>query len=292
MSAFYSMRQAVVEGQFYPADKTVLKKQVEKFLSSLDVSSIVKKDFKAGIVPHAGFDYSGRCAGYLYKHLEGRNIDTFIILGTNHSGLGNKISFAIDDFDNCLGTVECDMEVIEELLIKTKHGKLDVGVNEDSHKYEHSIEVQLPFLQVTCQNFKIVPILLRDLSILEIQKVGKIMSDLVKEQGKHGKQVFVIASSDFTHYGKAYGFAPFKESLRDNLYNLDGNAIDKILALDVEGFFGAARLTTICGFNAIAVLVSCAKNLGLKAEKLCYYTSGDVVNKWDNVVGYASIGFY
>lgn len=286
------MRHAVVEGQFYPADKTALKSMIDGFFSKLEIASVKDKPVKVGIVPHAGYVFSGKCAAFLYKQLRNSEFDTFIILGTNHSGLGEKIAFSIDDFDNVFGKVESDMDVFEELVVKMKHNKFNVGVSEEAHKYEHSIEVQIPFLQQVTSKFKIVPVLLRDLSVMEIENIGKIISNLVKEQEKKGKKIFVLASSDFTHYGKSYGFAPFKESLRDNLYKLDGVAIDKILELDVEGFYGKARQTTICGFNAVSVAVSVAKNLGLKGEKLCYYTSGDVLNKWDNVVGYASIGFY
>ncbi len=286
------MRHAVVEGQFYPADKTALRKMIEDFFSRLEIVSIKDKPIRAGIAPHAGYIFSGKCAAFLYKQLRNSEFDTFIILGTNHSGLGEKITFSIDDFDNVFGKVESDMEIIEELLINGKRNKFDIGVSEEAHKYEHSIEVQLPFLQLTCKNFKIVPVLVRDLSIIEIQKLGKIISDIIKEKEKKGKKIFILASSDFTHYGRNYGFVPFSDNVKDNLYNLDGSAIDKILELDVEGFYGKARQTTICGFNAVSVAVSVAKNLGLKAEKLCYYTSGDVLNKWDNAVGYASIGFY
>lgn len=286
------MRHAVVEGQFYPGKKDELKQMIDGFFSKLEVASVKDKPIKVGIVPHAGYIYSGKCAAFLYKQLKNLDFDTFIILGTNHSGLGEKIAFTIDDFDNSLGVVECDMEIIEDLLVKLKNSKLNVGVSEEAHRYEHSIEVQLPFLQQVTRKFKIVPVLLRDLSIIDIQKMGKMISDIIKENEKKGKKIFVLASSDFTHYGDSYGFVPFKDNIRENLYKLDGEAINKILELDVEGFYGKARLGTICGFNAVAVLVSVAKNLKLTPEKLCYYTSGDVLGKWESAVGYASFGFY
>lgn len=286
------MRRAFVEGKFYPESKEQLRKTIDGFFSGLDVSSVREINARAGIAPHAGFVYSGKCAAFLYRQLRNSEFDTFIILGTNHSGVGERIVFSVDDFETSLGSLECDIDIIERLLIKLKYGKFDCGVSEEAHKYEHSIEVQLPFLQVACKSFKIVPVLLRDLSIIEIKKAGKIISDLVREQEKRGKRVFVLASSDLTHYGKSYGFVPFTSSVRDNLYKLDGNIIDKILSLDAEGFYAEARKSTVCGMYSIAVLIEIAKNLNLKSEKLCYYTSGDVLNKWDSAVGYASIGFY
>ena len=283
------MRHAIVSGKFYPAGRHELINQIDGFFSQLEIASLKQRKIKAAIVPHAGYVFSGKCASFVYKLLKNQEFDCFIILGTNHSGLGSKISMSIDDFDTPLGAVESDMGVIEDILVTAKKDKFDIGVDEEAHRYEHSIEVQLPFLQSVQKNFKIVPVLLRDLSIKEIEKFGKILSEIVLEDRK---KVFILASSDFTHYGRDYGFLPFTESIKENLYNLDGRAIDAVLKLNAEDFYVQSRKTTICGSQAIACLLAIAENLNLKAEKLCYYTSGDILGKWDNVVGYASIGFY
>lgn len=282
------MRHAIVSGKFYPENKEELKKQIDGFFSQLEIASLKQRNIKAAIVPHAGYVFSGKCASFVYKLLKNQEFDCFIILGTNHSGLGSKISMSIDDFDTPLGAVESDMGVVEDILIKAKKEKFDISVDEEAHRYEHSIEVQLPFLKSVQKNFKIVPILLRDLSIKELEKFGKILSDIIKEDKK---KIFVLASSDFTHYGRAYGFLPFTENIKENLYNLDNRALDSIFKLDAEDFYVQARKTTICGSQAIACLLAIAKNLNLKAEKLCYYTSGDILGKWDSVVGYASLAF-
>lgn len=280
------MRHAIVAGQFYPAGKEELKKQIENFFSSLDISVLKDRKIIGGIVPHAGYIFSGKSASYVYKLLKDK-FDTFIVLGTNHSGLGSKISLSIDDFDTPLGAVESDISLVEE-IVKKKAG-LDLEVNETAHKYEHSIEVQLPFLKVVQKGFKIAAILVRDLSIEEIKKFGKIISEIVK---KKQERIFILASSDFTHYGRSYGFLPFRENVRENLYKLDEKAIKKIEELDVPGFLNEARKTTICGKDAIACCIEICKNLGCKkGEKLCYYTSGDIVNEWENAVGYASLVF-
>ncbi|MFH1711145.1 MAG: AmmeMemoRadiSam system protein B [Nanoarchaeota archaeon] len=286
------MRKAVVAGQFYPENVEELKSMIDGFFSDLQVSSISDKPIRAGIAPHAGYVFSGKCAAFLYKLLKNQNFDTFIILGTNHSGMGENICFSISDFETPLGIVENDMNLTEDLLIQIKKLNVKSGVSEEAHKYEHSIEVQLPFLQQTSKNFKIVPILFKDLSIKDIESLGKIFSSIIKQEEKKGKKVFVLASSDFTHYGKNFKFVPFTDNIKENLYKLDNEAIDSILALDVEAFYGKSRITTICGGNSVSLCVQIAKNLGLTAEKLCYYTSGDVLGKWDSAVGYASIGFY
>jgi len=286
------MRKAVVAGQFYPEDKNELKKMIDSYFSDLQVSSVADKPIRAGIAPHAGYAFSGKCAAYLYRVIKNQKFDTFIILGTNHSGMGENVCFSISDFETPLGIVETDMNLTEDLLVQIKKLNVKSGVSEEAHKYEHSIEVQLPFLQQTAKDFKIVSILLRDLSIKDVESLGKAFSSIIKQQEKAGKKIFVLASSDFTHYGKGYRFLPFTTNVRENLYNLDNSAIDSILHLDVEGFYGKSRLSTICGGNSISVCLEIAKNLKLSAEKLCYTSSGDVSGKWDNVVGYASIGFY
>lgn len=276
----------MVSGQFYPSNKDELKKTIEKFFSSLDVASLKDREIKAGIVPHAGYAFSGKCASFVYKLLRNSDFSSFIILGTNHSGLGSKFTLSIDDFDTPLGIVESDIDLIEEIITKARKENLDIEVDEHAHKYEHSIEVQLPFLQSVQKNFKIIPILLNESSLDDIEKFAAVLADIIKY-----RKVFVLASSDFTHYGFNYGFMPFREDIRENLHKLDNDIIQQILKLDTKAFFDKARKSTVCGRNAVACLVEIARVLKLKAEKLCYYTSGDISGDYENSVGYASIVF-
>lgn len=285
------MRRAVVAGQFYPEDKNELKEQINRLLGSLDVSSIPSGNVKAGIVPHAGYSYSGKCAACFYSAMKNREFGTALILGTNHSGMGENVCFSIEDFETPLGRVSSNIEIIEDLLIELKKTKIKVGVDEGAHRYEHSIEVQLPFLQYLGKKFEIVPVLVRDLSIKELETVANIFSRVIKNYEKIHGNVLIIASSDFTHYGKAYGFLPFTDKIRDNMYSLDKRAVDSVLGLDAEGFYSEARKSTICGGQVVTLLIQVAKSFKLEPKKLCYYTSGDVSGKWDNVVGYASFAF-
>jgi AmmeMemoRadiSam system protein B len=283
------MRQAIVAGRFYPSNKDELRKQVEKFFSSLDVASLKQREIRAAIVPHAGYTYSGKCASFVYHLLRNSRFDTFIILGTNHSGLGDKVSLSIEDFDAPFGRVESDIDIVEDLISWMRD--VDVGVSEEAHRYEHSIEVQLPFLQLVQKKFKVVACVLRDLRPRDAEEIGRTISSIIKKHEKKGKKIFVLASSDFTHYGKAYGFVPFSQDVRENLYELDERAIGQILRLDTAGFLAEAS-KTVCGKDAIACLIETAKNLDLKPEKLCYYTSGDVSDDWKSAVGYGSVVFY
>jgi MEMO1 family protein len=285
------MRRAQVAGQFYPSNAEVLRKQIDNLLSNLDVSAIKlegNKNIRAVIVPHAGYIFSGKCAAFAYRLFSKEKVDTFIILGTNHSGLGSKISLSVEDFETPLGVVETDILVIEKMIKKAEGSNIDLTVDEKAHKYEHSIEVQLPFIQSISKS-RIVACLLRDMEEKDAHIFGKIISDIVKEKGK---KIVVLASSDFTHYGPSYNFLPFQDNVKQNIQNLDNKVIEKILNLDVSGFFQETRKSTICGKDAISVLIETSRNLNLKAEKLCYSTSGDVTEDWKNVVGYASIAFY
>jgi AmmeMemoRadiSam system protein B len=279
------MRHAQVAGQFYPSEKEELRKMINKLFSSLEVASLKSRDIKMAIVPHAGYAYSGKCASFVYKLLEKQEFETFIILGTNHSGLGSKLSLSIEDFETSLGQVSSDMEIIEEIITRAVDEKLDVSVDENSHRYEHSIEVQLPFLQLVEKKFKIVPILVKELEFDEIQKFAKILAEIIR-----GRKIFLLVSSDFTHYGASYGFMPFKD-VRENLYKLDGEIISSILKLNTKAFYDKSSRSTVCGKDAVACVVEAAKILKLKPEKLCYYTSGDVLDDWDVAVGYASLVF-
>lgn len=276
-------------GSFYPADRNELKKQIADFFSSLDIATIKNKEVRATIVPHAGYIFSGRCAAFAYKHLDDKQFDVFIILGTNHSGLGNKFSLSIEDFDTPFGVVESDIQIIEEVTLQAERVGLDLAVNEPVHKYEHSIEVQLPFLQHLQKNFKIVPILVRDVNLQEIKDFAKIIAGIVR---KKSRKIFILASSDFTHYGADYGFVPFCENVRENLLKLNNKLTEKILKFDSSGFLKEAEKATVCGLYAIACCIEITRILKLKAERLCYYTSGDVLNQWDNAVAYSSIIFY
>jgi hypothetical protein len=166
---------------------------------------------------------------------------------------------------------------------------LNLKENEEAHRSEHSIEVQLPFLQFVSPNndIKILPIIIsNDLSYDIIAK------QVVKTIWESKKKVVLIASSDFTHYGINYGYFPFRNDVKGNMYELDKKAIRFIEKLDAYRFLDYINESgaTICGNRPIATLIEICKLLGAKkANLLKYYTSGDVINDYSSAVGYASI---
>ena len=285
------VRKAVVAGQFYPAGKEELLSSIkESFTSKFGPGSMPGKrggEKLYGVIsPHAGYMFSGAGNAWVFKEIgEAEFADTYVILGVNHSV--PKTCASNEDWETPLGTVACDNEFVALLE------KKGVAVDDKAHHREHSIEVQLPFLQFVSRDqiddLKIAPIMIAD---DDFEKWGKIIKDVIDETGRN---VVVICSSDFTHYGYNYGYAPFETDIPENMKKLDGDAIKKILDLDAEGFLEYTNKTgsTICGRCGISVLLWLMKNLNKerKGKLLKYYTSGDVVGDYGNAVGYAAIVF-
>lgn len=277
------IRKPVVAGKFYPATKTELIKEIkESFTTKFGPGKVpeLKNDKIIGIiVPHAGYAYSGPCAAHGFAELP-RDAKTFVILATNHTGMGEPVALcSSDEWETPLGNVKVD-QAANDLIIKScPFAKKDVY----AQKYEHSAEVQLPFLQFLFKDFKIIPIVIaHNVSDSEISKLAQCLPD-----------VPVIASSDFTHYGYAYDFHPFsgdREQVRQKMYDLDYSAISAIKKLDYATFTSVANKTTICGTSPIRVLIKLAQQKkAKKVELLQYYTSGDLLGDYSNAVGYAAM---
>jgi len=270
------IRKAVVAYQFYPGNPEELKKQIKYFFSRVKE----KKRKNYGMIsPHAGYVYSGQTAAYSFAQLQ--KADTYIILGTNHSSLDNTVS--TDDFETPFGIVENDIKFSGSLL---KNSIL----TQDSQRYEHSIEVQIPFLQYLVKNPKIVPI---TIATHDLEKIKKIAASIMETANALKRKIYIIASSDFTHYGYSYEFVPFpQQEAEKKLKKLDESAISFILKMDTKGFLDNAKKTTICGQGAIAVAIECCKRLrARKATLLKYSNSAEISKSYDNVVDYASIVF-
>jgi len=274
------MRIPFVNGQFYKNDFIELENQIKDcFLSKFGPNELPEKRTKKilGIItPHAGYSYSGPCAAYSYKEIAESEFKKYIILGVNHTGYhGNKLALSYDDWQTPFGSVKNSNQKIDNLKADMK-----------AHVFEHSIEVQLPFLQFVSKDK------LKDLRILPIT-VSEIDYDYcVKIAKEFPKDSILIISSDFTHYGPLYNYTPFSDNKRENIEKLDMEAINLILNFKTKEFLDYCKDKTICGMYGIALGLEILKNMGAtKARLLKYYTSGDVTKDYDNMVGYASIVF-
>ncbi|NIO22528.1 MAG: AmmeMemoRadiSam system protein B [Candidatus Aenigmarchaeota archaeon] len=266
------IRRPVVAGMFYPQHEDNLKEQLSKLFEGIE-----KNDFLCVVSPHAGYEYSGRTAAYAINSL--RSLGNFVILGPNHNLMGSKFSImGSGEWETPLGTIGIDSELAKKIL------KCEV-VQEDeiAHTHEHSIEVQLPFLQYRFKNFEIVPISISNIDYSEdflnkCETLGKHIAKTIKR-----KKTGVVASSDFSHYLPA-------EVAKEK----DEKAVERIRKLDPEGFFRTLEDidASVCGYGPIAVLMYMAKSLGLKKVKILNHTdSGDTTGDNSAVVAYYAIGF-
>ncbi|MFH1126862.1 MAG: AmmeMemoRadiSam system protein B [archaeon] len=270
------MREPVADG-FYPFSSDNLDKQLDEILSKVKV----KKDscIVGAIVPHAGYAYSGAVAAHVYKMLA--KYDVVVVLGTNHTGVGERVAVSLDSWKTPLGVVECDVSVAEDIIDRCEIAHPD----ELAHMYEHSIEVQLPFLQKVIGSFKLVAVSVSsDLNGRNFELLGEAIREAVS-----GKKAIVIASSDFTHFGDMYGFKPASKDEVKWVEKTDKKIIDAILGFRAADALELASKTTVCGYAPIAVLLAAVS--GSKAKLVKYATSYDVSKDKGAIVGYAGIVF-
>jgi AmmeMemoRadiSam system protein B len=280
-----SIRRPVVAGYFYPSRREDLIKLIEwSFRHKLgpgEPPSPVNRGEHLSlgyVVPHAGYMYSGPVAAHAYYDLARDGVpQTVIILGTNHTGLGEPVSvYPEGRWETPLGYLEVDSELGKSV---TKYSEI-ASLDRDAHLEEHSIEVQLPFLQyIFADKVRILPIVV---GIHTPDVAGDLADSILKASSELGRDVVVLASSDFNHY------EPHEVTVKK-----DEAAISKILELDTQGFYRAIieRNISICGPGGIMTLIEVAKRLQGKPALLKYATSGDVSGNKAAVVGYASIKF-
>lgn len=278
------MIKPIVAGQFYPAGKDALIRQIEEcFSSRLGAGKPDKKKGKSAfgfIAPHAGYSYSGYCASFAYKKIaEIKKPKRVVILAPDHNGVCYGLTTSFEDWETPLGIVKADRDFISKLISKCpflKNGAI----------HEHAVEVQLPFLKYIYPDVPIVPIIIPSPDYCK--ELGKAIASISKE-------TLVIASSDFTHYGAYYGYLPFdSKNAKESMKKLDLEAIKFIEKLDSEGFYRYVEKTgaTICGQYAIMAAIEAVKAMGAKkAALLKYYTSGDVSKDYTMAVGYAAVEF-
>jgi AmmeMemoRadiSam system protein B len=295
-----SIRPPIVAGMFYAGDKLGLQREIERaFLHELGPGKIpaekgTARSLKAVVCPHAGYMYSGHIAAHAFSAIyEDGEPDVFVILGPNHSGRGATAAvWSAGGWRTPLGVVPVDENVASAILNQSTHVQSD----ETAHIREHSIEVQLPFLQFLYPTTKIVPICVNTdpiyfKSFIGDQKriknavdvsteIGRAISSALDETGVDG---LVIASSDFTHRESA-----------TSAQSKDHEAIEHALALNPTGLAQTVntRSASICGYAPIIASISFAKERGVTEGKLLKYaTSGDVTGSHAEVVAYGAIAF-
>ena len=266
------MRYPAVAGQFYPSKERELRQQLEDcFMSKLGPGHIPKLsagrgDILGAVVPHAGYVFSGPVAAHVYAAIAEQGFpETFVVIGPNHHGYGSGVALTSEDFVTPLGTCRVDKD-----LARSLRGWVDDDPM--AHSHEHSIEVQVPFIQYFSKDVKFLPIAMT----FQDQETAKELGSRLRKACE-GKDVIVIASSDFSHY------IPAKEAEKK-----DRAVIDKILKLDPEGAESvvAQQDVSMCGYGPVMAMLYAVQ--GRRAQLLHYGNSGEVQPMQD-VVGYAGI---
>jgi len=278
------IRHPAVAGSWYAGSPNSLRKQIEELFTHRLGPGSLPQTVKEGtrnivglVVPHAGYMASGPVAAHAYHSLakDGKP-DVIVIFGPNHTGRGSALSIMNEGaWRTPLGDVEIDTETANQ-IVNASH---IIDVDDRAHAYEHSIELQLPFLQYLYgSEFKFVPVCFMMQDLMSSREVGKAVAKALR-----GKNALVIASSDMTHYEP-----------QERAEKKDKIAIDAALAMDEEQYYHTVEAYGIstCGYGPVIAAIKAAKELDAKkAQLLCYKTSGDVLGDRSAVVGYAAIAF-
>ncbi len=262
------IRRPAVAGTFYPSSPEQLTAIIDTFLSA--VPDYPKRDYIGAVVPHAGYIYSGPIAAHAYRALSTVSPEHIVVAGPNHTGYGAAVSVWPDGvWETPLGHVPVDSELTSRIVDRSDYAVPDY----DAHIFEHSVEVQLPFLQRVYGSFSFVPITM-------MYQEPDAAEDLARALPEN---VLFIASSDFSHYVPA-----------DVGRTKDLEAIRYILDLDVRGFYDYVIRNDVsaCGIGPIMTLMEYARRAGARAELLAFGNSGDVTGDYSSVVDYAAIVFY
>jgi hypothetical protein len=262
------VREPAVAGRFYPANPELLRADIKSYLPSCKKMRAI-----ACMVPHAGYMYSGQVAGAVFSRVD--IPASCVVLGPNHTGRGHPLAIMKEgSWRTPLGEIPIDSELAETLIREFP------ALSEDSaaHRSEHSIEVEIPFLQVCRPGVKFLPIAIGTGQLILLEQLGQAMAEVLK---KSRDPALIIASSDMNHY---------EDDATTRVK--DHKAIDKILALDAPGLYQTVMNESIsmCGFGPAVAMLTAARCLGAqKAELAEYATSADVSGDHKVAVGYAGI---
>jgi AmmeMemoRadiSam system protein B len=256
------IRKSAVAGMFYPRDPNHLEQLLEKFFRGKESEMSAR-----GIVsPHAGYIYSGEVAANAFGAVPSSFTGTFIVIGPSHRGYQTCVSLI--PWETPLGIIDPDPEFINAL---------DLEVDEVSHQDEHSLEVQMPFIKYRFPRSRIVPIMMGS---QDPQSAARLAEDVLRVIRETGRDVTIVASSDFSHY------VPADIAKANDLY-----VIEALKTLDISAFYHRIRERNVsaCGYGPIAAMCHITRGVGAqRAELLRYATSGDVTGDRE-VVGYAAV---
>ncbi|KPJ60728.1 MAG: hypothetical protein AMJ46_05270 [Latescibacteria bacterium DG_63] len=273
------VRKPAVAGTFYPGRQAELQKVVDGFLDKAGTSH-VKGEVIGIISPHAGYVFSGQVAAYAYSAVKNADYDLVLLLGPSHRVFVTGAAvYTSGSFETPLGRVQIDEESAKAII----NSHSEFTADDASHSLEHSLEVQLPFLQRVLKDFKIVPIITRELPTHRCEELGRVLADCTKD-----KKVLLVASSDLSHY-------PTYEDASE----ADGETLESWKTMDLEKIASKEdeilhrRMPnlscTMCGGTAVMIVMAASKALGADTISVVKYAnSGDITGDKSGVVGYGA----
>jgi AmmeMemoRadiSam system protein B/AmmeMemoRadiSam system protein A len=271
------VKKPVFAGSFYPADSVSLQTVVDGYLRDAERVGDVPPGVFAVIAPHAGYIYSGKTAAYSYNAARGKGITTVILLGPSHRSSFSGIAlYPSGTWETPLGKVPVDTAMGRKMASLCGAVKDNPGAFDE----EHSLEVQLPFLQRTLKDFKIVPLLTGAVERKDVETLSDSLATILKQ---HRGKVLLVVSSDMSHYHT------YSEAVR-----MDSSTLRFVADLDAAGLIDglAKRQNELCGATAVVASMMAAAKLGAQAQVLHYTNSGDTAGDRTKVVGYGSVAFW
>lgn len=259
------VRTPAVAGMFYPGEPHHLEQLLERFILGAETGGV--RDPYAIVAPHAGYIYSGAVAGTAYATLPADFDGTFVVVGPSHGGYPTCASAV--PWETPLGIVDVDTDLVAALELPT---------NESYMRDEHSLEVQMPFVKYRCPRARVAPVMM---GLQDLGSAAALGDRIDRAARETGREVRVIASSDFSHY------VPDRLARSQDLY-----AIEALEDLEIERFYQriAERRITACGYGPISAACMAAEAWGAKHARLLQYaTSGDATGDRSSVVGYAAL---
>lgn len=270
-----NIRESVIAGSWYPGNPTKLTEDIKTYLGHVPTKKI-EGDLIALIAPHAGYMYSGQVAAYSYKLLEGKSYDVVVIVAPSHRAYFKGASvYYQGGYRTPLGVVPIAEELTKALMERNSL----ISHIPQAHSQEHSLEIQLPFLQVVLNDFRLVPIIMGEQDFYVCEELSKAIAEVIK-----GKNAILIASTDLSH------FHPYARAVE-----LDQVVLERVNEFDPEGLSKDLKRgrCEACGGGPTVTVMLAARGLGAnRGEVLKYANSGDVTGDHGSVVGYMAAALY
>jgi AmmeMemoRadiSam system protein B/AmmeMemoRadiSam system protein A len=272
-----NVKQPAVAGAFYPADANVLRAMVDAYLAAAKTGPEKNGRLIALVAPHAGYQFSGQVAAYSYSHIKEREVETVVLIGASHYAAFSGASvYAGGSMATPLGNIRINEKIAGSLL----NEKAQVTFNADAFAREHSLEVQLPFLQQSLKEFAIVPILIGAPTQESFSHLSEKLTEILRRDPK----TIIVASTDLSHYHD------YKTAMDKDMKVAD--AVSRMSLEDLERALMSGE-GEMCGSYPVLLTMAVARNLGAtNGELYKYANSGDVTGDKGRVVGYAAMGLY